>query len=255
MWQRQFTLWLVLMHTGMTEGKILPEERIDSRFLGTSRVVRVYLPPSYDVEPKRRYPVLYLHDGQNVFSSAGTNCCFGWGNWALDKTVDELCVARRMREIIMVAVDHSRSRYKEYRGMLYSEDGKPRKRPRASTDAGPDNARFEAYAAFLIQELKPQIDREYRTLKTAANTALLGSSLGGICSLGLAWEYPKTFGLAASLSGSFDIEKSNFLKCALGASKGKKPIQIYLDSGTIDYTGDDDGRIELEDPLARGDPV
>src|SRR5436309_1681902 len=116
MWQRQFTLWLVLMHTGMTVGKILPEERIVSRFLGTSRVVRVYLPPSYDVEPQRRYPVLYLHDGQNVFSSAGTNCCFGWGNWALDKTVDELCVARRMREIIMVAVDHSRSRYKEYRG-------------------------------------------------------------------------------------------------------------------------------------------
>src|SRR5262245_37920386 len=53
-------------------------------------------PPSYDSEPKRRYPVLYLHDGQNIFSSAGTNSCFGWGSWELDRTVDRLIAEGRM---------------------------------------------------------------------------------------------------------------------------------------------------------------
>jgi enterochelin esterase-like enzyme len=91
------------------------------------------------------------------------------------------------------------------------------------------------------------VDREFRTLKTPANTGVLGSSLGGICSMALAWEYPKTFGLAASLSGSFQIERGNFLRHVLGTSKeARKPVRIYLDSGTIDYTGDDDGRKNTE---------
>src|ERR1043165_6916644 len=106
-----------MFQTKMIAGKLLPEEQIASRYLGADRTVRIYLPPSYESKPRRRYPVLYLHDGQNVFSSAGSNCCFGWGSWELDKTVDELCAVGRMREIIMVAVDHSRSRYKEYRGL------------------------------------------------------------------------------------------------------------------------------------------
>ena len=243
MWRRQLALWLVVIQTSMADGKILPEERIESRTLGAARTVRVYLPPSYDTAPKRRYPVLYLHDGQNVFSSAGTNCCFGWGSWEVDKTVDRLVAEGRMQEILMVAVDHPRSRYKEYRGSLHLEDGKVRKPPRGARTDDLDNARFEAYANFLIKELKPRIDREYRTLKSAVNTGVMGSSLGGICSLSLAWENPKTFGLAASLSGSFDIEKSNFLRQVLPSHRGKpKPIRIYLDTGTIDYTGDDDGR-------------
>src|SRR6266516_1652396 len=182
MWRRQLALWVVVIQTSMADGKILPEERIESRTLGAARTVRVYLPPSYDTAPKRRYPVLYLHDGQNVFSSAGTNCCFGWGSWEVDKTVDRL-----------VAVDHPRSRYKEYRGSLHLEDGKVRKPPRGARTNDLDNARFEAYANFLIKELKPRIDREYRTLKSAVNTGVMGSSLGGICSLSLAWENPKTF--------------------------------------------------------------
>ncbi len=249
MWiiHRVTLLLLLLMTTKTSQGKLLTETGVPSRFLGAPRTVRIYLPPSYEAEPKRRYPVLYLHDGQNVFSPAGTNSCFGWGSWELDRTVDELCAAGRMREIIMVAVDHSRSRYKEYRGMLYPQDGPARKALRGAGTNALDNARFEAYANFLIKELKPKIDRDYRTLKTAANTALMGSSLGGICSLGLAWEFPKTFGLAASLSGSFHIEAMNFLNCGLRASAAKrKPIRIYLDSGTVDYTGDDDDRKQTD---------
>ncbi len=234
MWMVHATAFLLLMTmTGSSQGRLLKEEPVPSRFIEGGRVIRMYLPPSYDREPRRRYPVLYLHDGQNVFSSAGPRSCFGWGGWELDKTADRLIAEGRMREIIMVGVDNSRSRYKEYRGRV---------RPLIGTSA-PDDAKFDAYASFLIKELKPKIDREYRTLKTPANTGIMGSSLGGIGSIALAWDNPRTFGRAASLSGSFHIEKRNFLEHVLRPAK-RRPgsIRIYLDSGTIDFTGDDDDR-------------
>ncbi|MEY2409566.1 MAG: hypothetical protein QOF48_2236 [Verrucomicrobiota bacterium] len=238
-WRVGLLLWI--LSNCMSEGKLLPEQKVESRHLDGGRVVRIYLPPSYDSAPRKRYPVLYLHDGQNVFSAAGTNCCFGWGNWDLDSTVDRLISQGRMREIIMVAVDNSRSRYKEYRGLIYGGEGATTKKSIGTNDA--DNARFAAYSKFLALELKPHIDREFRTLKTPASTAVMGSSLGGICSLSLAWERPRTFGMAASLSGSFQIERRNFLVRVLKPWTSRpKPLRLYLDSGVVDYTGDDDGR-------------
>jgi len=237
------TLLLPIMTTRSNHGTLLNEEPVASRFLDGPRTIRVYLPPSYHAAPRRRYPVLYLHDGQNVFSSAGHDCCYGWGNWEMDQTVARLVAEKRMQEIIMVGVDNSRSRYKELRGPLYPEAGAGRKAARSTASAALDNDRFDAYASFLIKELKPKIDREYRTLKTPANTGLMGSSLGGIASLALAWEYPETFARAASLSGSFHIEKRNFIEHVLRACRRTaKPIRIYLDSGTLDDSGDDDDR-------------
>ena len=244
MWRIYPALALVLtMQTTMGQGKLLPERSVASEILGTNRAVRIYLPPSYERDARRRYPVLYLHDGQNVFSPAGTNCCFGWGSWELDKIADELSAARRMQEVIMVAVDNSQSRYEEYRGPDAPEGGTKAKKKSAAGAEPP----FEKYAGFLCKELKPQIDREFRTRPEAKHTAVLGSSLGGICSVALAWEHPKTFGAAASLSGSFQIERRNFLKKILEPSEGRrKPVRFYLDTGTIDFTGDDDGRKNTE---------
>jgi len=236
-------LWLWTIQMSMGQGRLLTERSVASRCLGTNRTVRIYLPPSYGREPRRRYPVLYLHDGQNAFSSAGPHCCFGWGSWELDRIVDGLCAANQMREIIMVAIDNSSTRYQEYRGPAQSSAEQERAAQKRKSPAAGDPTAFENYANFLRQELKPQIDREFRTLPGAAHTGVLGSSLGGICSLALAWEHSRTFGLAASLSGSFQIEKRQFLDAVLGRYKGRrKPLKIYLDSGTIDFTGDDDGR-------------
>jgi predicted alpha/beta superfamily hydrolase len=227
----------------MDQGRLVDEQKVGSRFLPAPRTVRIYLPPSYASSPRRRYPVLYLHDGQNVFSAAGTNCCFGWGSWELDKTVDRLVAGKKMREIIMVALDNSPERYLEYRGPAYPYSEKELQGLRRRPLAPGDNTRFENYARFLAEELKPKIDREYRTYKGADNTAVMGSSLGGICSLALAWDHPKVFGGAASLSGSYQIEKKNFLENVLRCYHRKpKPILVYLDSGMIDFTGDDDGR-------------
>jgi predicted alpha/beta superfamily hydrolase len=255
---------LLLWAAGMTShGTLLSEQVVESEHLGGSRTVRVYLPPSYQIEPRRRYPVLYLHDGQNVFSSAGPHCCFGWGSWELDVTADWLIRRGHMREIIMVAVDNSRSRYREYRGLLHSAprnagaearsgksgaSSRARKSPTDSDrETGLDNAKFDAYAKFLMTELKPRIDRTFRTLKTAGSTGVMGSSLGGIASLSLGWEFPKVFGRVACLSGSFQIERRNFLEQVLRPFRGKpKAIRIYIDSGTVDFSGDDDGRANTE---------
>src|SRR6266516_5251118 len=240
-------LFLLLMSTAMTragQGKVVFEGPMFSKHFNTNRIVRIYLPSSYERDTSRRFPVLYRHDGQNAFTTDGTNVAFGWGNWELDKTANALCAAERMQEVIMVAVDCSAERYLDYRGPVYgrSRDSEPRKRKRPPPAPG-DNLRYEKYTRFLIEELKPKIDREYRTLTGATHTGVMGSSLGGLCSLALAWEHPETFGKAASLSGAFQVERTNFLSNVLRAYRGKrKSIRMYLDSGTMDFSGGDDGR-------------
>jgi len=210
-----------------------------SEIVGKPRRIHIYVPPSYQSSPKKRYPILYVQDGQNAFSTAGPRAAFGWGSWELDKTVDRLVREGKIEEIIMVAVDCSNERYKEYRG------------PGAWTKGG-ESKPYDRYERFLIEELKQKIDREYRTKKTAKDTGTIGSSMGGVVSLALGWQHPDTFGKIASLSGAFQVEGRAAIK-QLGAYKSKKkPIRIYLDSGRIDYTGGDDG---LEDTQAVADEL
>ena len=147
----------------------------------------------------------------------------------------------------MVGIDNTSARYEEYRGPAcrFAQD-EPERLSRRPPAAGDDRA-FTNYATFLIHELRPQIERTYRVRRDAAQTGLLGSSLGGSCSLALAWDHPEVFGLAASLSGAFQVERTNFLGNVLRAYRGPaKPVRLYLDSGTTDFTGDDDGRRNTE---------
>jgi enterochelin esterase-like enzyme len=238
MLRKLIALSLLAINFQAARSQTLTNETVASKFLEANRAIHICLPASYEKEPNRRYPVLYLHDGQNVFSSAGTNVAFGWGSWELDKTVDELCRTGKMREIIMVGVDNSSARLKEYSGRVNSTRAVATN-PASATG----NTAFENYAAFLITELKPKIDREYRTLPDPAHTGVMGSSMGGLCSLALAWEHPEVFGRAASLSGAFQVDSTNFLNAVLRSYRGKsKPFRIYLDSGVVDFMGGDDGR-------------
>ena len=221
-----FVLAAAAIQTASAQSQLLKEESVPSHFLDASRTIRVYLPPSYRTNLTKRYPVLYLNDGQNVFTSGGVDIAFGWGNWALDRTADELVEAKKMQEIIMVAVDNSRTRFLEYNG-----------RVNVTNRVTP----FENYSAFLVEELKPYIDREFRTKPDAAHTGIMGSSLGGICSVALAWQHPEVFGQAACLSGAFQVDQTNFLDRVLAPYRGKpKPFRLYIDSGVKDFTGGDD---------------
>ena len=229
MWRSTTLLLLLAVLPGHAGERFLRLE-VPSKFLPERRTVRIYLPDSYEKDQGRRYPVLYLHDGQNLFSSAGTNICFGWGSWELDRIVDELTRKDKMESVILVGIDNSPARYLELCGRHHAVD--------TST-----NTEFENYSSFLIQELKPKIDSEYRTQPAAARTGVMGSSMGGIGSIILAWEHPEVFGKAASLSGAFMVEKTNFLNTVLAPYKGPtQKTRLYLDSGAIDFTGGDDGR-------------
>jgi enterochelin esterase-like enzyme len=116
-----------------------------------------------------------------------------------------------------------------------------RNRHESGTGAN-DDSRFQAYASFLVEELKPLIDGEYRTLKEPRHTGLMGSSLGGTCSLTIAWERPDLFGLVASLSGAFQVERTDFIRNVLGVyHRSPKPLRVYLDSGTVDFSRGDAG--------------
>lgn len=223
---RAAAVWL----TGMVSwGAVVFEGEMPSAILGGPRKIRVYVPPSYGTEASRKYPVLYVQDGQNAFSTAGPHAAFGWGNWELDTTADRLIAEKKIEPFIMVGVDCSMNRYKEYRG------------PAAWTKGG-EAQHYEKYERFLLEELKPKIDREYRTKVDAKNTGTLGSSMGGVVSLALGWNHPETFGKIASISGAFQVESRAFLTNVLVPYQGKmKPLRIYLDSGKVDFTGGDDG--------------
>jgi predicted alpha/beta superfamily hydrolase len=205
------------------------DESVPSRLPGAPRAAHVYLPAAYSAETNRSFPVLYLHDGQNVFSTAGSNVAFGWGNWGLDLTADRLIREHKIRPIIMVAVDNrGLARMSEYSGHHGT-----------GTNQSGD---FDGYSAFLMQDLKPFIDRKYRTLPDAGHTGVMGSSLGGLCSAVLAWEHPEVFGNAASLSGAFFFDDKHFLETVKNDKGPPKPVKFYFDSGTVDFTGGDDGR-------------
>ena len=159
--------------------------------LGRTRRVQVYLPADYAAHPQRRYPVLYLHDGQNVFDAATS---YG-GEWGIDETLDQLRKAGQdAAGSIAVAIDNGN----EFRSDEYipwrSEGlkGQPHQ-------GGQGNA----YADFLALTLKPYVDAHYRTRPDAAHTGIAGSSLGGLISVFAALKYPRVFGEVGAFSPAF----------------------------------------------------
>jgi alpha-amylase len=151
--------------------------------LGRPRRVWIYLPPGY-ADSRARYPVLYMHDGQNVFDAATSFA----GEWGVDESLDSLA-ARGDPGVIVVAVDNG--------GQRRMDEYSPWRDPARGGGEG------DAYVAFLVKTLKPWIDRHYRTRTDPAHTGVAGSSMGGLISLYAALEYPATFGRVGVFSPAF----------------------------------------------------
>ncbi len=177
------------------------------------RDVYVYLPPGYDRQRERRYPVLYLHDGQNCWDDPVEP--FGHGGWCVNLTADRLIEEGKVEPFIAVGIANTPDRMKEY------GPGKD--------VLSPDHP----YIQFLKRDVKPLIDHRYRTLPEAPHTALMGSSLGGVISLQAALLNPDTFGMAACLSPAFGFEEGSEQRYANLVRKiGRVPVRLYVDSGT-----------------------
>jgi predicted alpha/beta superfamily hydrolase len=186
---------------------------VDSRFVAP-RAVQVWLPPSYASAPKRRYPVLYLHDGQNVFDDQAAGA-----EWQADETAQRLALGHRIDAPIIVAVDSGRDRFEEYTPT------------RVTAGAASKGGGAPAYARFLIEELKPLIDHRYRTRPGAASTTVGGSSLGGLLSLWLAVHHPETFGAALVVSPSVWWDDEFARRDVLALAPGGARPRLWLDIG------------------------
>lgn len=163
--------------------------------LGPVRVT-IWLPAGYDTGSER-HRVLYMHDGQNVFDPRVA----GYGKvWAADRAVTRLLAAGKIAPTIIVAVWHpGDARYRQYLPVgVFRLLGADTRAAIAARAGGPLLA--DRYLAFLVRTLKPRIDREFRTRPGVADTAIGGSSMGGLISLAAITDYPHVFGRAAAVS-------------------------------------------------------
>ena len=176
-------------------GRFVTLDAVASRHIASPRVT-VWLPPGYDAG-ERRYGVLYMHDGQNLFDRKRSNFD---KVWAADKSVTRLVAAKRIEPVIIVGVDQpGPARYRQYFPQALEAAAPAALKAEISRLAsGPLTG--NAYLAFLADELKPRIDREYRTRPEARHTAVAGSSMGGLISLYAFAERPAVFGRAACVS-------------------------------------------------------
>jgi predicted alpha/beta superfamily hydrolase len=180
------------------------------------RDVTVYLPPTYESEPGRRYPVLYMHDGQNLFDPA--EAAYGVA-WEVDETLDALEAAGDVDEHIVVGVHNTAERIADYTpdvDPVYGEGGAA-----------------DLYCGFLSDVLKPIVDERFRTLCGRSNTAVMGSSLGGLVSLHIAHCAPETFGVIGAVSPSLWWNERSMLD-ALRGWDGAQPVRLWLDCGSAE---------------------
>jgi predicted alpha/beta superfamily hydrolase len=189
-------------------------EGFRSRFLRNQRDLIVYLPPGYDDQHGRRFPVLYLHDGQNLFDGA-TSFIPGM-DWHVGQTADQCIDSGAVEPLIIVGMYNTKARIREYT---------PTHVPRLG------GGRADRYAKFLIEEVKPFIEREYHTLSGPEKTGIGGSSLGGLVSLYLGLRLPEAFGKIAALSPSVWWNQGVMHRFAEAASVNPRPA-IWLDIGT-----------------------
>lgn len=168
------------------------------------RDLQVWVPPGYDACSAARYPVLYMHDGQNVFDPRTSTLGIAW---EADRTSARLISEGRMREIIIAAVDHTPERMAEY----------------SDSPAGHD------YMRFIVEVVKPFIDESYNTEPSRESCAVMGSSMGGLISFLLAWEFPNIFSMAGCLSPVFVRDEIDVLP--LIRDNPKPAVKLYIDNG------------------------
>jgi predicted alpha/beta superfamily hydrolase len=191
------------------EGQITGTVEYYRNFSGKNikpRDIIVWLPPDYFSDIKKHYPVLYMHDGQNIIDPSTATFEV---DWQIDEAADSLIKQKLIEPIIIVGINNTIDRNSEY----------------AENDTG------YAYMNFIIDSLKPFIDRNYRTKPDRNNTANGGGSLGGLIPIILVWEYYHVFSKAICFSPAFKIDQYNFVDNVMSYSGNKKDIKLFIHNG------------------------
>lgn len=179
------------------------------------RPIYVYLPAAAEQNRRKKFPVIYCQDGQNIWDDP--HCCFGHGGWYLNRIVDELVADGKIEPVILVGIPNSDERYRDYT-------------PRWSFA----DCREHPYADFVCEVVKPYVEQNFPAKKRREDVAVLGSSLGGLVALWLAHQRPEKFGKAICLSGAFQVrdrQRRVFVDYLAGLPH--QNLRVYLDSGTV----------------------
>lgn len=201
------------------------------------REVQVWLPPGYEAEPQRRYPVLYLHDGQNIFDAAAAGA-----EWQVDETAQRLVLAGAVRPLIIVGVSSTGTRGFDYTPVQVRR-----------ADGVVQGGGAPAYARYLVQELKPAIDARFRTQPGRDSTAVGGSSLGGLVSMWLVLNHGDVFGAALVVSPATWWAGEAIVAEVQAAPPSTPPPRLWLDMGMDEGPGMVAGARRLRQALqARG---
>ncbi|POY35041.1 esterase [Solitalea longa] len=219
----------------LKKGKLQKLESFHSKYVSARRV-DIWLPENYGNDSSKRYAVIYMQDGQNLFMD---DTAYQEVEWRVDETASSMMGDHKIKDCIVVGIWNTSKRMREY------QPGKPyallsdtlQKKLSAEFKGAPLG---DQYLEFVTQELKPYIDTHYRTLADAKNTAMIGSSMGGLISFYAVCEYPQIFGSVACMSTHWPVSLKNndekigeayrkYLADHLPSSDGHK---IYFDYGT-----------------------
>ncbi len=195
-------------------GKIIESEIFPCHGLVYKRPVQVWLPESYDADGEP-CAVIYMHDGQNLFEPASS---FAGVDWKVDEAISQLIANKEIRPCIVVGVPNSPDRMKELN--MFTKQGK-------------------AYAEFIVNEVKPWIEKNFNVSKLVEDNALMGSSMGGLISFQMLYAYNDSFAQAACLSTAFAKTNGKIFNQISQNSFKPLNVRLYLDAG------------EYEQPIAR----
>ena len=183
------------------EGKILDVITFESKILNRRHNLRVYVPAGYDENTCRALPVMYMQDGSNLFFPQEA---FMGQDWGVSERLTLLNKMNAIKQMIIVGV-FSADRMEEY------------------TSPG-----YDTYGRSLVEEVKPYIDSHFRTRPGPQTTGVMGSSLGGVVSFYIGWQWPEVFGNVGCLSSTFS-HKDNLVQRVL--NEGYRDVRFYIDSG------------------------
>ena len=192
-------------------GDVRVHHNFHSPQLENQRALIVYLPPGYEDDPQKRYPVLYMHDGNNIFDARAASV-----EWRADETAEDLIRTGQIGGLIIVGIFNNADRHNEYTPFRDSNRG---------------GGRGDTYLAFIVETVKPFIDKTYRTQPGREHTGIAGSSLGGLISLYAVHKYPQVFSRAGVISPALWWADYATLKY-VHEHQATEPIKIWIDIGT-----------------------
>lgn len=215
-----------------TKGKVIIHENFKSEHV-IPRNVEVFLPDGYDNNSKDKYNVFYMHDGQNVFNSKTSYTGIDWG---VDETIDSLIKIGKIKNTIVVAPWNTvKKRFSEYMPESPSElTSSDEVKAALKQNTGFDDLYSDEYLKFLVEELKPFIDKTYNVYTKVENTSIMGSSMGGLISLYAICKYPEVFSAAGCVSTHWPVPVLGeaYIKTLPATLPDPKTHKIYFDFGT-----------------------